>query len=161
MARINNLTLCFLSIIFALNGILEFDVSNLTNSNEKTENDHKSESTDDINLLAEVIYWENYGNGEKAMEYTGSVVLNRVNHCNWCPDNIHDVIYQKGQYSTVSKFFTAKIPKECYDIAERLIRDGSVLPDNVIYQAMSKQGAGVFEKVGTDYFCYGFDSEID
>ena len=67
---------------------------------------------EDRELLAQVMYWENYCNGEEAMLLTGSVVLNRRDHCSWCPDTIKGVLYQKGQYSTTSKFFTKEIPAE-------------------------------------------------
>ena len=61
---------------------------------------------------------------------------------------------QKGQYSTTSKFFTKEIPAEVYDLAEKLLREGSVAPENVIFQAMFPQGSGTYKKIGTDYFCY-------
>lgn len=109
---------------------------------------------EDRELLAEVMYWENYWNGEEAMLLTGSVVLNRRDHCEWCPDTIEGVLYQKGQYSTTSKFFTKEIPAEVYDLAEKLLREGSIAPDNVIFQAMFPQGSGTYKKIGTDYFCY-------
>lgn len=108
----------------------------------------------DRELLAQVMYWENYNNGEEAMLLTGSVVLNRRDYCEWCPDTIEGVLYQKGQYSTTGKFYTKEIPAEVYDLAEKLLRGGSVAPENVIYQAMFTQGSGVYKKVGTDYFCY-------
>lgn len=115
----------------------------------------------DRDLLAEVMYWENYDNGTEAMAYTAGVVLNRARYCTWCPDTIHGVVYQKGQYSTTKKLYTRDIPEECYYIAEDLIVYGTSLPPNVIYQAMFKQGKGTYKKVGTDYFCYGYDSEIN
>lgn len=111
-------------------------------------------SSDDRELLAQVMYWENYSNGDEAMLLTGSVVLNRRDHCDWCPDTIREVLYQKGQYSTTGKFFTRKIPDKVYDLADQLLEYGSIAPENVIYQSMSKQGSGVYKKVGTDYFCY-------
>ena len=108
----------------------------------------------DRELLAQVMYWENYSNGEEAMLLTGSVVLNRRDYCEWCPNTIEGVLYQKGQYSTTGKFYTKEIPAEVYDLAEKLLRYGSVAPETVIYQAMFTQGSGVYKKVGTDYFCY-------
>ena len=115
----------------------------------------------DRDMLAEVMYWENYWNGEKAMRYTGAVVINRAKYCTWCPDTIRGVLHQKGQYSTTAHFFTKKIPDECYDIADDLLLNGTGIPKTVIYQAMFRQGSGVYEKVGTDYFCYGFEDEFN
>lgn len=104
-------------------------------------------------LIAELIYWENYWQGEEAMLLTGSVALNRVSDPDY-PDSIHEVVYQKGQYSTTKYFFSEKLPDECYEIADRLLKEGSIAPSNVVFQAMFKQGSGVYKKIGTDYFCF-------
>jgi hypothetical protein len=112
---------------------------------------------EDVNLLAEVMYHENWSTDPEhlAAYYTGAVVLNRVKSKDW-PDTIRDVLYQKGQYSTTKKFFTAEIPEECYEMAEGILKNGTPdIPDNIIFQAMRKQGSGTWKKVGTDYFCYG------
>lgn len=109
---------------------------------------------DDRELLAQVMYWENYSTGEEAMLLTGSVVLNRRDHCSWCPNTIKGVLYQKGQYSTTGKFFTKKIPARVYELADQLLESGSICPENVVFQAMFKQGSGVYKQIGTEYFCY-------
>lgn len=111
------------------------------------------ERQEDINLLAEVMYHENHCNGKRAMELTGSVVLNRVADPDY-PDTVRAVLYQKGQYATVKSFYTERIPDYVYDIAEDLIDNGSKAPSNVVFQAMFKQGTGIYEKIKTDYFCY-------
>ena len=109
--------------------------------------------TEDIELLAEVMYHENFCNGQEAMELTGSVVINRVKHPEY-PDSIKSVLYERGQYSTTGKFFTRELPKVCYDIALDLIIGGSKAPDAVVYQAMFRQGSRIYKKINTDYFCY-------
>lgn len=109
---------------------------------------------DDLELLAQVIEHENYSTGERAMYLTGAVVINRMNRKGW-PNTIHDVIYQKGQYSTIDKFWTRPVHQECYRIASWLLIFGCPdVPPNVVYQATFKQGSGVYEFVKTDYFCY-------
>ena len=112
---------------------------------------------EDINLLAEVIYHENwYTDSEHlAAYYTGAVVMNRVKSKNW-PNTISKVLYQKGQYSTTKYFYTKELPQEVYDMAEQILKNGTPdVPENVTFQAMRKQGKGTWKKVGTDYFCYG------
>ena len=112
---------------------------------------------EDINLLAEVMYHENWNTDSEhlAAYYTGAVVMNRVKSKEW-PDTIKEVLYQKGQYSTTKKFFTKEIPAECYELAEMILRDGTPdVPENVIFQSMRKLGKGTWKKVNTDYFCYG------
>ena len=110
----------------------------------------------DVNLLAEVMYHENWYTDKDhlAAYYTGAVVMNRVKSKNW-PNTIEKVLYQKGQYSTTKYFFKKEIPEECYQMARDILIYGTNdVPSNVIFQAMRKQGSGVWKKVGTDYFCY-------
>ena len=112
---------------------------------------------EDIKLLAEVIYHENWNTDSEhlAAYYTGAVVMNRVKSSAW-PDTIKEVLYQRGQYSTTKKFFTKALPDEVYDMARNIIRNGTDdVPENVIFQATFKQGRGVWKRVKTDYFCYG------
>ena len=111
---------------------------------------------EEINLLAEVIYHENWHTDKEhlAAYYTGAVVMNRVNSKAW-PDTVKKVLYQKGQYSTTKLFFTKEIPAECYEMAKDIYRNGTPdVPENVIFQAMRPLGK-TWKKVNTDYFCYG------
>lgn len=110
----------------------------------------------EIELLAEVMYHENWHTDPDhlAAYYTGAVVMNRVNAKCW-PDTITKVLYQKGQYSTTHKFFTKELPEECYQMAMEVYRGTPDVPEDVVFQAMFKQGRGVWKVVKTDYFCYG------
>lgn len=111
---------------------------------------------EDINLLAEVIYHENWHTDKDhlAAYYTGAVIYNRWKSPNW-PDTIKGVIYQKGQYAVVPKLFTEKIPDECYQMAEDILRNGTPdVPANVVYQATFKQGK-IWKQKNGEIFCYG------
>lgn len=111
---------------------------------------------EDVQLLAEVIYHENWHTDSEhlAAYYTGAVVMNRV-HCSEWPNTIEGVLYQGGQYSTTKKFYTVKLPSECYQMAEDILKNGTPdVPENVIFQSMRPLGE-VWKKVNTDYFCFG------
>ena len=108
---------------------------------------------EDLDLLSEVIFHENYDNGDYIMRLTGSVVLNRVAHKDF-PNSIRDVLYQKGQYSTVPMFFTKAIPNSVRQIARELLIFGSIAPPDIIWQAMFPQGKGVWYEYNHEYFCY-------
>lgn len=115
--------------------------------------EHRQE---EINLLAEVIYHENWHTDKEHMAayYTGAVVMNRVNSKAW-PDTVKGVLYQRGQYSTTKYFYTKEIPPEVYDMAWDIYRNGTPdVPEDVIFQAMRPLGK-TWKKVNTDYFCYG------
>lgn len=112
---------------------------------------------DDINLLAEVIYHENWHTDKerKAAYYTGAVVMNRVKSKNW-PNTVKEVVYQKRQYAVVPKLFTEKIPDECYRMAKDIYRNGTPdVPANVVYQATFIQGSGDWiDPINGEHFCY-------
>lgn len=108
---------------------------------------------EDIFYLSNVMYYENYCNGPFIMLLTGSVVLNRVEHPGF-PNTIKGVLYQKGQYSTVKKFGTQKIPGSVVLLALELLKEGSIAPPNVIFQSMFRQGSGIYYTERGEYFCY-------
>lgn len=113
-------------------------------------------SIEDIELLAHLIYAEAGSSWieDETLYYVGSVVLNRVNS-EYYPDTLYEVIYQKGQYACTWDGNIEKEPTErCYEIAEYLLRNGSVLPEDVVYQASFKQGSGVYSYQDNLYFCY-------
>lgn len=92
---------------------------------------------------------------DEMLYYTGSVVLNRIKSKDF-PDTMKEVIFQKGQYSCTwnGSYKNLKPTKRCVNIAKRLLTYGSVLPENVVFQANFKQGLGVYAQVQNMYFCY-------
>lgn len=123
---------------------------------EKDAKVEKKGKTQAVEEIANGIYHENWNTDKDhvAAYYTGAVVMNRVKSPNF-PDNVHDVLYQKGQYSTTHKFFTKEIPEECYQMARDIIENGTPdVPENVVYQSMREQGSGVWKVINGEYFCY-------
>ena len=103
----------------------------------------------DVDLLAEVMYWENWHTDSEHITayYTGAVVMNRVKSKNW-PDTIEKVLYQRGQYSTTKYFFTKEVPEECYQIARDILIFGTPdVPENVIFQSTFRQGSGKWKVI--------------
>lgn len=118
----------------------------------------------DLELLAHLIYSEVGDDGEEAMYYAGSVVLNRMKNHEY-PDDLYSVIYQKGQYEVTwnGGLYKEEPSDIAYEVAADLLEEGSILPEGVVYQAEFKQGSGTFEIIGNTYFCYQQDGgyEID
>lgn len=108
-----------------------------------------------LELLAHLIYSEVGNEGEASMWYAGSVVMNRIKHKEY-PNNLYDVIYQKGQYEvTWNGGLYKEDPSDiAYEVAAELLNSGSILPEEVIYQAEFTQGKGIYEKIGRTYYCY-------
>lgn len=113
---------------------------------------------EEINLLAEVIYHENWHTDKEhlAAYYTGAVVMNRVRSEEW-PSTIRAVLFQRGQYATTGKFFTVDLPEECYEMAEDILKHGTPdVPEGVVFQSMQKGlGRGHWKVINGEYFAYG------
>ena len=123
---------------------------------------------EELDLLAHLIFAEAGSDylSDTMQQYVGSVVLNRIKS-SYYPDNMHDVIYQKGQYScTWNGMIDYEYNDRAYECAKFLLENGSQLPENVIFQAEFKQGDGVYEALPinskrTMYFCYKGDKTWD
>ena len=114
----------------------------------------------DVELLAQVIYHENWFTDEnhEAARLTGIVVKNRIERDDaWLhlkgEKTVYDVVYAKGQYSTIKKFYTVEIPDECRKMAFEILTTESDVPKDVIFQATFKQGK-VYKVINGEYFCY-------
>lgn len=117
---------------------------------------------EDLDLLARLITAEMGASwvSDEMQLYVGSVVINRMNHALF-PDTLYDVIYAKGQYSPTWTGTINNTPDErTIENARQLLEHGSVLPENVVFQANFPQGDGIYyeyydEVLGTTtYFCY-------
>lgn len=110
----------------------------------------------DLDLLARLIHAEAGSNtcSDDLQKYVGSVALNRV--CSkYYPNNLHDVVYQDGQYECV---MNGKINEPATDreirMAKWLYSVGPQLPREVVFQAEFVQGDGIYLKEQNMYFCY-------
>lgn len=119
------------------------------------DNGEELPEVEDIQLLANVIYFENWHTDPErlAAYYTGAVVLNRVASKNF-PNTIKGVLYQKGQYVTTKKFFSVGLPAECYELAKNLLIHGAPdVPKRVIYQSTHREfGSGVWKEINGEFF---------
>ena len=110
----------------------------------------------ELYLMAHLIYAEAGSSmcSDDMQLYVGSVALNRVNNACF-PDTLKEVIYQKGQYACTWDGNFEKEPDErAWRNASIVLENGSLLPDNVVYQADFKQGSGVHCQISDMYFCY-------
>lgn len=115
----------------------------------------------DVDLLSQVIYHENWHTDKdhEAAWLTGIVVKNRIERDEaWLhlkgDKTVYDVVYAKGQYSTIKDFYTVEIPNECRQMAIQILTSKSDVPKDVIFQATFKQGK-IYKIINGEYFCYG------
>lgn len=103
---------------------------------------------------------------EEHRRLVASVVWNRM-HSPEFPDTIYDVVYQKNQYAAAGTewFETLQPSQESIQSALYVLRNGSIAPASVVFQAEFRQGSGVYETIedsylGTTYFCYSSYPEL-
>lgn len=114
----------------------------------------RSYTEEDLYILAHVICGEAQSYPDQEQLYVGSVVLNRVNHGKF-PNSIKGVVFQKNQYSCTRDGNYYRTPTERnWANARYLLENGSVLPDNVVFQSGGRQGKGVYVKTSAHYYCY-------
>lgn len=112
----------------------------------------------DLEMLACVIYQEAGGNGscDNCRRYVADIVLNRVEHDGF-PDNIYEVLTQKGQYGRLywtgikwaerAKYTTEKeAVARAYRIAAEVLngQHSKLYGEGYIWQAGFKQGTDGF-----------------
>lgn len=111
-------------------------------------------SLEDYEIMVQILTGECQNQGWECQVAVGSVALNRVAH-EWYPDTLYEVAHQKGQYACFKDKNAYREPtKLSLEVADYLLRNGSQLPRNVIYQAQFKQGSGIYAKIGNQIFCY-------
>ena len=124
--------------------------------NIEEENHAQWWTEEDYQYLLMIIVGEAQNCSRQEQMYVGSVVLNRMNS-SWFPkqNTIKQVATAKGQYACMKDGNAYKTPTETNkEVALELLTNGSVLPENVVFQALFKQGNGVYCKIGKTYFCY-------
>lgn len=102
------------------------------------------------------IYADDYATAERVFKLAGSVILNRRNTGHMGAKSIADVLYAKGQYADRTKQVIEEgqnVPEVVYTWADDLLTNGSIAPDNMIFQAEFPQGSETYEQIGNQYFC--------
>lgn len=130
--------------------------SSSTTESIEEENSYYGWTEEDYQYLLMIIVGESQNCSRQEQMYVGSVVLNRV-HSSWFPkqNTIKQVATAKGQYACMWDGNAYKTPTETNkEVAMELLKNGSVLPENVVFQALFKQGNGVYCKINKTYFCY-------
>ena len=123
---------------------------------------------DDLYLLSKVVETEagSYWLTEEHRQLVASVVINRVKSPEF-PNTLYEVVYQKGQYAAAgTSLFENLIPSEkAVRSAMAVLKDGSIAPPSVVFQAEFVQGKGTYKKItesilGTTYFCYSSNQAL-
>lgn len=118
-----------------------------------------SYSEKDLEILSHIICGEAQSYSDELQLAVGSVFLNRVKDDRF-PNTFEAVAFQKRQYACIKdgNYYRTPTEKNIAN-AKYLLENGSVLPENVVFQAEFKQGKGVYKTIEVGkrrkmYFCY-------
>lgn len=110
---------------------------------------------EEAELLAKLITAEQGYDKDKYCYYlTGSVVLNRMCSDEF-PNTLYEVIYQRGQYAcTWNGMIKNDYDPVAFEVAKKLLVEGTTIPETVVFQAEFVQGSGIYEYMNNTYYCY-------
>lgn len=109
---------------------------------------------EELYIMAHLLAGECHGYPDEEQLYVGSVALNRVKSDKY-PNTLEEVIFQKGQYACTWDGNYYREPTERnWKNAKYLLKNRSILPENVVFQSGGKQGKGVYVKTKWHYYCY-------
>jgi hypothetical protein len=110
-------------------------------------------TTEDLDLLAKVVWVESQGECFEGQQAVAEVVLNRLVSPNF-PNTVHDVIYAEGQFRSVPYLEDATPWQVQYEAIEAAVYGPNVLPMDVMYFAQQPTNNNVWGKIGGHVFCY-------
>lgn len=115
----------------------------------------KTYAQSDLDLLARVVYAEAGSDwcSDEMQLLVANVVINRM-HDSRFPNTLRGVIYQRGQYQSAHTLGHVKPNARAIRNAKRVLSGERFCPAKVVWQSESRQGKGVWKKVGNQYFCY-------
>ncbi|MBE6935282.1 MAG: cell wall hydrolase [Ruminococcaceae bacterium] len=107
----------------------------------------------DRELLARIVYLEARGECFEGQVAVCEVVLNRV-LSDAFPDSVEAVLYAPGQFSPAHLLANTTPGDTQYRAVDEAM-DGreTILPENVVYFAMSPQNSRLAAHIGCHYFC--------
>jgi len=113
----------------------------------------KNITTEDINVLARLVWLEARGEDDLGQRAVVEVVLNRVISDKF-PNTIKEVVYAKNQFTPAKKIpATVATSKEYKNVYYVLHTNKRILDSNVVYFSMTARNSKVATQIGCHIFC--------
>ena len=109
-------------------------------------------STDDVSLLAALIYCEAGNQSREGKVAVGAVVMNRIASSSY-PGTIREVVYQSGQFSPaisgwLDQVLASGAPSDCYEAAQAALNGENPVPGALYFNTSAGKGT----KIGAHWF---------
>lgn len=106
-------------------------------------------------LLAKILWLEAGNQSVLGQRAVVEVVFNRVVDQRF-PDNVSDVLHQKGQFTSMKRLAKATPTQTQYDVIDLVLQEVvPLLPADTVYFATSAANGTPYERIGSHYFCRG------
>lgn len=121
-------------------------------TDEPSEETVTTASTDDVSLLAALIYCEAGNQSREGKVAVGAVVMNRIASSSY-PGSIREVIYQSGQFSPaisgwLDQVIASGAPSDCYEAAQAALNGENPVPGALYFNTSAGKGT----KIGAHWF---------
>ena len=110
-------------------------------------------TAEEMDLLARIVWLEARGECFEGQQAVVEVVLNRM-LSEYFPDTLTEVIYEEGQFSTVSRLHTAAPSNTQYLAIESALNGSNILPLDVVFFSVKPQNNNIWGSIGGHVFCY-------
>jgi len=119
---------------------------------EPSEETVTTASTDDVSLLAALIYCEAGNQSREGKVAVGAVVMNRIASSSY-PGSIREVVYQSGQFSPaisgwLDQVLASGAPSDCYEAAQAALNGENPVPGALYFNTSAGKGT----KIGAHWF---------
>lgn len=112
-------------------------------------------TAEEIDLLAKIVWLEARGESAEGQQAVAEVVLNRVASSQF-PDTLEEVVYQKGQFATVSKIPDAEPNAAQYQVIFEAMYGENILPLDVVFFATTPENDHLWGWIGNHAFCHPY-----
>lgn len=110
---------------------------------------------EDWDLLEAVLHLEANNQSLTGQKAVVEVIFNRVRHPDF-PDTIRDVLYQRGQFSTISRVGKAEPNATQHDAIVAVLNETvPMMPGDVVFFATKPVNGTFYERIGGHYFSRG------
>lgn len=128
------------------------DTGASSGTDEPSEETVTTASTDDVSLLAALIYCEAGNQSREGKVAVGAVVMNRIASSSY-PGSIREVIYQSGQFSPaisgwLDQVIASGAPSDCYEAAQAALNGENPVPGALYFNTSAGKGT----KIGAHWF---------
>ena len=112
-------------------------------------------SDTELREMAAMIYLEARGESFEGQQAVAEVILNRVASPQF-PNTVHDVLYQKRQFSPIKRINKVKPTETQYKAISAALYGEPILPMDVVFFARRAENKNVWGKIGNHTFCYAY-----